>query len=206
MNITILGASGKTGIELVNQALAAGHQVTAFVRSPEALPVTTPALTVVAGDARETADLAKALAGQDAVLSALGSMKAGDKLLKRSTSALVSAAHDTGVRRVVQLSSFLAAPNYKPGLAGKLMGPMINGMVADKSAGEDLLTQSDLDWTIVYATGLDKAKAGLAARIVGPGEEVSMSNGIARADVAAFMLAEVASPAHPRGKVVITAT
>jgi uncharacterized protein YbjT (DUF2867 family) len=206
MNITILGASGKTGIELVSQALAAGHQVTAFVRSPGAFPVTSPALTVVAGDAREAADLAKALAGQDAVLSALGSMKAGDELLKRSTSALVSAAHDTGVRRVVQLSSFLAAPNYKPGLAGKLMGPMINGMVADKSAGEDRLTQSDLDWTIVYATGLDKAKAGLPARIVGPGEKVSMGNGIARADVAAFMIAEVASPAHQRGKVVITAT
>lgn len=205
MNITILGASGQTGLELVRQALAAGHQVTALARAPEAFPVADPALSIAAGDARVPADLAKALAGQDAVLSALGSMKAGDELLQRSTAALVSAARDTGVRRVVQLSSFLAAPNYKPGLAGKLMSPMISGMVADKRAGEDLLTRSDLDWTIVYATGLDKAKAGQPVRIVGPGEKVTLSNGIARADVARFMLAELDRAPHHQGKVVITA-
>ena len=78
-------------------------------------------------------------------------------------------------------------------------------VVVPPQAGEELLTRSDLDWTIVYATGLDKARAGQAARIVGPGEKVSMGNGIARADVAAFMLAELASPARRRGTVVITA-
>jgi uncharacterized protein YbjT (DUF2867 family) len=176
------------------------------VRGPGTFPVASPALTLAGGDARVEADLAKALAGQDAVLSALGSMKSGDELLKRSTSALVGAAHDTGVQRIVQLSSFLAAPNYKPNLAGRVIGPMLSGMVADKSTGADLLTRSDLDWTIVYATGLDKAKAGLPVRIIGPGEKVSMSNGIARADVAAFMLAELSSPAHRRAELVITAT
>jgi uncharacterized protein YbjT (DUF2867 family) len=205
MNITILGASGKTGIELVRQALAAGHQVTALVRTPEAFPVTNPALSVVVGDARVQPDLAKALVGQEAVLSALGSMKAGDELLQRSTAALVRAAQDTGVQRIVQLSSFLAAPNYKPGLAGKLMSPMVSGMVADKRAGEELLTRSSLDWTIVYATGLDKANAGQQVRIVGPGEQVTSRNGIARADVARFLLNELDRTPHHRGTVVITA-
>lgn len=114
------------------------------------------------------ADLAKALTGQEAVLSALGTMKAGDELLKRSTAGLVRAAPDAGVRRIVLMSSVLAAPNYEPNLAGKLAAPMMKGMLADKNAGEELLTRSDLDWTIVYATSLDKARAGQPVRVVGP--------------------------------------
>lgn len=204
MDIVILGAAGKTGTELVNQALADGHRVTALVRTAGAFALTDPALTVVVGDARVGTDLAKALVGQDAVISTLGSMKSADELLKRSSQALVSAATDTGVRRVVVLSSFLAAPTYRPNLVGKLMGGMLKGMVADKTAGEALLTRSDLDWTIVYATGLDKAKAGAPVRILGANDTVSMSNGIARADVARFLLSEVTADGHPRAKITIT--
>ena len=127
-----------------------------------------PELTVLGGDARVAADLAKALTGQEAVLSALGTMKAGDEPLKRSTAGLVRAAPDAGVRRIVLMSSVLAAPNYEPNLAGKLAAPMMKGMLADKNAGEELLTRSDLDWTIVYATSLDKARAGQPVRVVGP--------------------------------------
>ena len=79
---------------------------------------------------------------------------------------------------------------------GLALGPKLPAML--EAAGADVVT--------IHSSPSPGHGNGLAARIVGPGEEVSMSNGIARADVAAFMLAEVASPAHPRGKVVITAT
>ncbi|BEP12148.1 NAD(P)H-binding protein [Acidothermaceae bacterium B102] len=206
MQITILGATGKTGTALVTQALAAGHRVTALVRTPDTLTIADPAMTVVTGDARVTDDVAKALAGADAVISTLGSMKSKDELLARATKAIVGAAQDAGVRRVVVLSSFLAAPTYKANLLGKLVGGMLKGMVADKAAGEATLTRSGLDWTIVYATGLDKAKPGIPVRVLSPTETVSMSNGIARADVATFLLAEVTGAGHPRATVVITGT
>ena len=204
MDITVLGAAGKTGTEIVSQALAAGHRVTAFVRTPGQITSKDPGVTVVGGDARVTADLAKALVGADAVISALGSRKAGDELLEKSSQSLLSAATGAGVSRVVVLSSFLAATTYKPNMVGKLMAGMVKGIVADKLAGEALLTRSDLDWTIVYAAPLDKAKPDSPVRILGVDEPVSMSNGIARAAVARFLLAEVADGGHPRSKVVIT--
>ncbi len=204
MSITILGASGRTGIALVSQALDAGHQVTAAVRTPAAFPLRHPDLTVVTVDVRDSEELAKAFVGQDAVFSTLGSTKSHDALIATSTKALVTAATETGVSRVVVLSSFLAAANYRANLLGKLLGGMFKGMVADKTAGERLLAASDLDWTVVHAAGLDKAPAGAPIRVVGPGQNVSMSNGIARADVARFMLAELTPAAHPRVAVTIT--
>jgi len=79
-------------------------------------------------------------------------------------------------------------------------------MVADKAAGEADLTGSNLDWTIVYATGLYKAKPGGPVRLLGAGEPVSKSNGIARADVARFLLAEATGNGHPRAKLVVTSS
>lgn len=204
MKITILGAAGRTGTELVTQALDAGHEVTAFVRTRADFTVTNAALTVVDGDAREEADVAKALIGSDAVISALGSMKSADQLATRSAEALVVAARQAGVERVVSLSSFLASPNYKPNFVGKLMAGVLKSTVADKSAGDAAVAASGLDWTVVYATSLDKAKPGSAVRTIGRDETVSMRNGIARADVARFMLAELTTSGHHRAAVLIT--
>src|SRR5664279_3212065 len=72
MRVLVIGASGKTGHEVVRQALAVGHEVTAFVRDPSRLQVRDPRLTVVRGDARSVDDLRRALAGQDAVISTVG--------------------------------------------------------------------------------------------------------------------------------------
>ena len=70
MNILVLGAAGKTGREVVAHALAEGHTVTAFVRNPEKIERND--VTVAVGDARNAADLRRALRGQDAVISTLG--------------------------------------------------------------------------------------------------------------------------------------
>jgi putative NADH-flavin reductase len=204
MHITVLGAAGKTGTAVVDQALAQGHQVTALVREAAQITKTRPSLTVVVGDARETTDLAKALIGSDAVISALGTMKAKDELISRATAALITAATDAGVKRVVMMSTFLASPQFKANLAGKLASSMMKPVVADKTNGEALLAKSDLDWTIVYPTALDKAPAGQPLRIVEPNKSVSTSSGIARSDVAKFLITEATDPTHARQRLVIT--
>lgn len=76
MNLAIFGATGGTGRHLLDQALAAGHHVTALVRTPAALPVTHERLRVLQGDVRDR-DQAAAIAGQDAVVSALGPHERG---------------------------------------------------------------------------------------------------------------------------------
>ncbi|NOH04979.1 MAG: NAD(P)H-binding protein [Chloroflexi bacterium] len=72
MKIVVFGASHGVGLEVVKQALKAGHAVTAFVRSPEKFTVKDANLTVFKGDSMDTEAVEKAIAGQDAVISALG--------------------------------------------------------------------------------------------------------------------------------------
>lgn len=203
MKVVIIGAAGKTGQHLVKKALEQGHQVTAFVRSGEKLE-SIDGVTVVEGDARNEADIVKALQGQDAVVSALGSIKAGDELTVLFTEALIAASKQTGVKRVIMLSTFMLLPNFKQNLMAKMVGGIMKGTLNDKLSGEDLLKRSGLDWTIVYATPLDKAAPGGKIRIVPETEPVGMSNGIARADVADFMLKTLSSPESIRKSILIT--
>ena len=72
MKLLIFGATGGTGRQLVDQALAQGHEVTAFVRKPSRLPVKHDKLIVMTGSILDQADIDAAVAGHDAVLSALG--------------------------------------------------------------------------------------------------------------------------------------
>src|ERR1700740_3604152 len=88
MNIVVLGASGKVGREVVKQAIESGHAVTAFVR--DATKVVLPGAKVVVGDARTEADLAQAVDGADAVVSALGTSSRSD-LIETSSRPLVQA-------------------------------------------------------------------------------------------------------------------
>ena len=203
MRVIILGANGRTGKHLVQQALDGGHAVTAFVHGQEKLPITHTSLRLVSGDARNAADLAAALKGQEAVISALGSNKPGDALIAKSTQALLDAMHKCGVRRVLMMSSFLVSPNLKQTGFTRVVHKITQPFIKDKVSGENLLKQSGLDWTIVYATRLDGVPRG-SYHIVGPNETVSVKNAIARADVAEFMLEQLDKPDSHKKSFLIT--
>ena len=72
MKILVFGASRGVGIQVVEQALQAGHSVTAFVRTQSTFPLQHPALTVFQGDSMDRTAVEEAIAGQDAVIAALG--------------------------------------------------------------------------------------------------------------------------------------
>lgn len=203
MKLIILGAAGKTGAHLVRQALEEGHLVTAFVRDAQKLDITDKNLTVVVGDARDVNDLAIAIKDQDAVISALGSNKPADNLMAASTSALIEAMQKNKVRRVIMMSSFLASSQFNPGKIAKLVNWLAKPLVRDKTSAEELLKQSDLDWTIVYATRLDGAKPG-NYRVLEPDETVTLNDSIARSDVADFLLEQVEDGNSIKKSLVIT--
>lgn len=188
MKIVILGASGKTGRELVSQALEQGYAVTAFVRDENKIRIKKPNLTIRVGDVRSQADLQAVLGGKDAVVNALGSNKLKDDLMTASTEALIRAMHAVGMRRAVMLSSFLMTDHQKPGLLMKAVSNISKGIIKDKSASESLLKDSGLDWTLVYATRLKSGPLTGNVRVVDSAEPVSLQNGINRADVANYML------------------
>ena len=96
MRLSVLGAAGATGIALVEQALAAGHRVTALVRSGQKLTITNPNLHVVEGDATDRAAVSEAMNGGDAVISVLG---ARGPVMTEATRAIVDAAKQKGPER-----------------------------------------------------------------------------------------------------------
>ena len=200
MNLTVLGAAGATGVPLVEQALAAGHQVTALSRSGQKVTITNPNLHVVQGDATDHAVVSQALKGADAVISVLG---ARGPVIAEATRAVVAAADQTGPDRIVMLSSFaVARDRLKP--VSKLVTRMAMGsQVKDKTAGEEVLRASGLDWTIVYATKLTNGPK-TEPRVVPETEKVGMSQRISRADVGSFLLQAATDGLYSRRDVIIT--
>ena len=201
MKLLVLGANGKTGRLVVEQALAAGHTVTAFARDPSTVKLSHERLSVVNGDAVFISDLNAALKGQDAVISTIGGGKR--KLIEKTTQSLITALEESGVKRVVCMSTFIATPNFKPTGMMKLFPRLVRGMAKDDVTGMKLLESSDLDWTIVHATLLEnKPKTGF--RLVGPDEAVTAKNHVNRADVAECLLATVSDRGTIRQALLIT--
>jgi uncharacterized protein YbjT (DUF2867 family) len=201
MNIVVLGATGGTGRLVVEQALAAGHTVTALVRSPEKVAVRNPNLHVVAGQATDPSAVARALAGADALISTLGGE---GSVISDSTRAIIEAARGAGVSRVIVLSSFLVERARFNPVTRLLTGVAMSSMIKDKSAGEKALRESDLDWTIVYASSLTDGPGGGDVAVLAERGRWTLSHRIARADVAAWLLRAATNPETSRRSVSIT--
>ena len=200
MNLTVLGAAGATGIPLVEQALAAGHQVTALARSPDKLTITNPSLLVVQGDATDRAALSQAMKGASAVISVLG---ARGPVIAEAARAIVAVATQQGPQRVVMLSSFAVARDRLTPITRLVTGLAMSAQIKDKAAGEEALRASGLDWTIVYPTKLTNGPK-TEPRVVPETRKVGLSQQISRADVAAFLLQTAADGLYSRRGVIIT--
>ena len=201
MNLLILGATGRTGRLVVERALAAGHNVTALVRSLEKLTMSNSNLRVVAGQATNTSDISRALEGADAVISTLGGK---GSVIADSTQAIVTAAREAGVSRVVALSSWLVERDRMDAMTRLLTGIAMGAVIKDQSAGEQMLRRSDLEWTIVYASMLSDGPARGSVVVLPDGAKRRMSEKISRADVAAWMLQAATGVQHSRHSVGIT--
>ncbi|WP_165774118.1 NAD(P)-dependent oxidoreductase [Mycolicibacterium sphagni] len=208
MKLLVLGATGRTGAQLIAQALARDDTVAALTRHPSAGAATNPRLQWIAGDATDQVALTAALDGVDAVLCALGpkatrSILSTD-LMRATIDALIPAMSAQGVNRVVLLSALGVgrSADHAPRsfrLAFRTVGRAIG---TDKARAEDFLVASDLDWTIVYPPSLtDGPRTGIYRH----GEALTLHGmpRISRADVADFMLAEVHDPLHHRGIAII---
>ena len=201
MNLVVLGATGATGRLVVDQALAAGHTVTALVRSPEKVAIRNPNLRVVAGQATDPSAVARVLDRADALISTLGGR---GSVISDSARAIVEAARKSGVSRVILLSSFLVERDRFNPVTRFLTGLAMGSMIKDKRAGEKALRESNLDWTIVYASSLtDGPSSGNVAVLTDRGRW-TLSHRIARADVAAWLLRAATSPETSRSTVSIT--
>ena len=200
MNLTVLGAAGATGIPLVEQALAAGHRVTALARSGEKLAITNPNLLVVQGDATDRAAVSQAMKGAGAVISVLG---ARGPVMAEAARAIVAVATQEGPQRIVMLSSFAVERDRLTPVSKLVTRLAMGAEIKDKAAGEEALRASGLDWTIVYATKLTNGPKA-ESRVVPETRKVGLSQKISRADVAAFLLEAATDDLYSRRGVIVT--
>jgi uncharacterized protein YbjT (DUF2867 family) len=201
MKITVFGATGGIGGQVVEQALAAGHKVVAVVRESSAYDVRHPSLAVIRVPGLEDAGLLRpALDGSAAVVSGVGarSRKAGP-VASTSTRSILTAMAAAGVNRFVAVSAIPLGPvpPDESFLNRRIVLPMINAFAADVYADlrvmEADIMSSPTDWTIVRPPKLtDKSLTGRYR--VSIGDTVPRTYSISRADVAHLMLAAIDDP------------
>ena len=208
MKLLVLGATGGTGLEVLRQGLAQGHDIAAFVRDPAKLQLADARLQVVAGTLPgDAAALEAALAGRDAVICSLGvrnAFKSGG-LIEGAMRVLVPAMARAGVRRLLLLSANGVGETHRrsPLLPRILYRLLLSDIFADKAAGEAIVRASGLEWTIAYPTLLTNGPRTGRYR-AGETLELSGMPKIARADVADFLLRELAAREFVRKGVVLS--
>ncbi|MFB6136513.1 MAG: NAD(P)-dependent oxidoreductase [Halobacteriaceae archaeon] len=196
MRLAVFGASGRTGVPLVEQAVERGHEVVAFVRSAER-PLAAlrdhDRVRVVEGDAYGGAGVREAVDGADAVVSVLGHSDGGpDDLLTVAGRRVLDAMDGAGVDRLVTLVGAGVREEGEPvSLGGRVMGALSNlfagAVLDDAEAHVEAVRESDTRWTVVRAPRLTEGEHTGRLRH-GPDLRLGVRDTAARANVAQFVL------------------
>jgi uncharacterized protein YbjT (DUF2867 family) len=208
MKVVVFGATGSTGRLVVAAALAAGHDVTAFVREPKRMPLTHPQLRVVQGDVMDPASVASAMQGAEAVICTLGAIpqakedrgrrQRGVPVCSVGTGHILTAMPRGGLRLIVE-SSVSVGDSYATGRfgAGFIVRLALREVMADKELQEAAVRASDCDWTIVRPGPLTfkPARGNLKS---GTDLRWSILSTATRADVADYMVKILGDPATYR--------
>lgn len=200
MKLTVFGASGRTGIPLVRQALEAGYDVIALVRTPSKMTVQHNHLTIVQGNAMNPADVDKVVQGANAVISVLGHSKDSPRDMQAvAMHNIVAAMQKYGVKRLVSLTGAgVDAPQDRPTLANHLikfaLKTLVGNVLNDGVQQTAIIQQSPLEWVVVRGPMLNEGPHTGKYRVGWVG--VNTGSRISRADVADFLLKQVTNTTY----------
>ncbi len=197
-NVLLLGASGRTGKQILRYALSKGYHVTALVRDPGKLGLESENLTMIQGTPTEMIDIRKAIQGCDTVVSALNNPRKSDGLWAKVINPptlmtdcmrnIITVMKEKGIKRIVVETAAGAGDSYNTmPLIMKWMIRYTNLKIvyADHDGQENLLINSDLDWTIVRPVGLNNKEEEMDVAV---GDKDNHSAFISRKAVARFMV------------------
>ena len=216
--VLILGATGRTGIHVVQYALSKGYEVIALVRRPENYKYSQAGVTVVKGDTENPSDVSKAVSMADAVISIINNPRASESpwakvlgqpfMMRDSMRNVVRSMKDQGKKRILVMSTFGAGESFKqlPWLV-RLLVKYSNMKVAfdDHTAQENVLKESDLDWTVVRCARLSNDEQ-LGNLIVSINNTPKPANLISRKNTAFFLIEQLESSEYLRRLPVISET
>ena len=195
MRIVVFGASRGVGLKVVEQALEAGHVVTAFVRSPEKFSVKHANLTVFKGDSMDISAVENAIAGQEVVISALGPTRPPiPHMMETSAKNIVAGMKKHGIRRLVSTTGAgVRQPEDEPKFIDRFIGFLLNllakNVVLDSAENVKKIQASDLEWTIVRFPRLMDGEYTRKYQVGFVGKDSGTQ--ISRADGADFVLKEL---------------
>jgi putative NADH-flavin reductase len=195
MKIAVLGATGRTGRLVVEQALTRGDAVVAYVRNPLGIAAS-PGLEIAAGQLDDMLALKAAINGADAVLVCLGTqgarMKKNVDLMQKSMPSIIKAMKEANVSRLVLESAYgVGDTDRTAGLIARVVyNTLVGAVYEDKERSEALLPGSGLKWTSVYPVILTDGPQtdAIEVRPMTRVQKVAGLPKVSRADVARVML------------------
>lgn len=203
LHVTVFGATGNIGRHVVDQLLAAGNRVTAYVRNPAKLDATHDSLNVVQGELTDPVAITEAVRGADAVISALGptlKRTATGTPVTEGTRNIVHAMETTGIRRYIGLATpAMADPQDQPTIKGKVLRFMprlaFPNALTEIDGMADAIRGSDLNWTIARITSPNDKPATGTIRAGFLGKD-KVGSAMTRSDIAAFLVAQLSDDTY----------
>ncbi|WP_421878783.1 NAD(P)-dependent oxidoreductase [Marinoscillum sp.] len=200
MNVAIFGATGRTGIHLVDEAVSLGHNPVCLVRDESSSKLSSKKVSIVTGSPLEYEDVKKTIDGCEAVFCALNIARESDNpwskvvspqnLLEQSMSNIVRVMKEKGIKRILTVSAWGVADSYEEtNWMFKLLINKTNVGTAYRGheQQEKILKESDLEWTSVRPVGLTNSLKHKPTRVSIDGSK-KLRMTIGRKDVAKFML------------------
>lgn len=209
MKVVVFGATGRSGRRIVERALEAGHEVTGIVRTPSKMEMSHKRLTLVRGDILDYDSFASVLRGQDAVVSTVG--KGAEyfrsvELYSEGIKNVIRAMEEYGLSRLIAITSGGTHPGWdrKNPIFYEffIKRLLLRGEYADMKRMEDIIMDTDLDWTIVRPSGLtdDEGTGEYRANV---GYSNPESDTTTRDDLAEFIVDELRSDQFVREGVAV---
>ena len=187
MKIAVFGASGRTGLQLIFQALNQGHEVSAFARKADKVTISHKNIRIIQGELTDLEKVKQAVEGCEVVMCTLGIDKnKASSVLSEGTGMILRAMEECGVKRFICMSSAGILGDDGGFWFGRIMIPLfLRNVFADKKKQVEIIRKSQAEWVIIRPSGLtDSPKTGRYR--INEGSPTSWS--IPRADVADFML------------------
>ena len=198
--IAILGGTGKSGQYLVKELLSLGFHLKLLLRNPETLLIDSPLIEIVKGDARDPKSVQLLLEGCNAVISTLGQPRGEASIFSAATKNVLSAMERLNIHRYVVTTGLnVDTPSDKKGMKTKMatdwMKENYPKTTLDKQVEYDLLSQSDINWTLVRLPLIELTDE---KRIVNASLEDCPSDKVSSADLACFLVEQLSTEAYNR--------
>ena len=200
MKIAVIGASRGVGYELLKMALEEGHDVTALLRSPAKLMISHPRLKIVNGDILYPTSVSAVVAGNDAICLCIGiapTRKPVD-VFSRGAECVLAAMEKGAHQKLISVTGIGAGDSKGHGgfIYDRLINPLLLGTIyADKDRQESIIKASAIEWLIVRPGFLTNGPRTGKYRVIENLSGVTAGK-ISRADVADFMLKQLATPTY----------